>query len=561
MAADSFKRKLAAIMSADVKGYSRLMGDNETETVKTLTAYRRIIGELIHQHRGRVVDSPGDNILAEFASVVDAVQCAVALQKELLSRNADLPENRRMQFRIGINLGDVIEEESRLYGDGINIAARLESLADPGGICISKTAFDQIETKLPLGYEYLGEKAVKNIAKPVGAYRVLLEPRVTVVETEEQKTPSGNRRISLTIIVIAVLVAGALAFWQFVLRPTTPSVDKADQNKVESQLLAQLEAQKQATAQAQRATEDAKREAALQAQKQAAEETLRRAQEERIRVEQDRKKLESERREIEKGKRQSEEKGALRAKEERDRIAKEREQQDSKKLAAEAATFDGNYSGQFCNEVPNKQPFCWPTLLVVQKGIAEGSWISSTKRTATARGTVAADGLIQLMLAAWTPAGTPVEATLTGRIVNGEITASGKWTTGFAVSGGWKLIPKASAAPAGKSAPATAISQDGTYSGQFCNQIPDKAPFCWPVPLVVRSGITEGSWVGSTKQVATARGTVSEDGSVNLKLAAWAKNGAPVEATLTGKLINDTITASGRWNAGIAVSGEWKRVP
>lgn len=124
--------------------------------MKTLEVYKEIMSSLIKQHRGRVVDSPGDNQLAEFASVVDAVQCAVAVQKELQARNVDLPENRRMRFRIGINLGDVIEEGERIYGDGVNIAAWLESCADPGGICVSKTAFDQIETKLPFGYEFLG---------------------------------------------------------------------------------------------------------------------------------------------------------------------------------------------------------------------------------------------------------------------------------------------------------------------------------------------------------------------------------------------------------------------
>jgi adenylate cyclase len=178
MSPESFKRKLTAILSADVKGYSRLMGENEAETVRTLTSYRKIMGELIQQHRGRVIDSPGDNILAEFGSVVDAVQCSVAAQNEFKARNAELPENRRMEFRIGVNLGDVIEEEGRIYGDGVNIAARLEALADPGGICISKTAFDHIESKLPLGYQFLGEQTVKNIAKPVGAYKVLMEPRV-----------------------------------------------------------------------------------------------------------------------------------------------------------------------------------------------------------------------------------------------------------------------------------------------------------------------------------------------------------------------------------------------
>ena len=163
MATEGYKRKLTTILSADVAGYSRLMGDDEAATVKTLTTYREIMADLIKQHRGRVVDSPGDNLLAEFTSVVDAVQCAVSVQKEFQARNAELPENRRMEFRIGINLGDVIEEEDRIYGDGVNIAARLEALAEPGGICVSKTAFDQIETKLPLGYQYLGEQEVKNI--------------------------------------------------------------------------------------------------------------------------------------------------------------------------------------------------------------------------------------------------------------------------------------------------------------------------------------------------------------------------------------------------------------
>ncbi|UCH20704.1 MAG: adenylate/guanylate cyclase domain-containing protein, partial [Deltaproteobacteria bacterium] len=180
MTEEGFKRKLTAILSADVEGYSRLMAEDEGATVRTLTTYREVMTTLIQQHNGKVLDSPGDNLLAEFASVVDAVQCAVSVQKEINNRNKDLPEDRRMQFRIGINLGDVIQEEGRIYGDGVNIAARLEGLADPGGICISKTAFDHIESKLPYGYEFLGDQPVKNITKPIGAYRVLMEPRVTV---------------------------------------------------------------------------------------------------------------------------------------------------------------------------------------------------------------------------------------------------------------------------------------------------------------------------------------------------------------------------------------------
>jgi len=170
------ERRLAAIFSADVAGYSRLMGNDEVSTVRTLTAYREVMSALIQQHRGRVVDSPGDNMLAEFSSVVDALQCAVEIQQELQTKNADLPPPRRMQFRIGINLGDVIVEGERIYGDGVNIAARLESLADAGGICISGTVYDQVETKLALGYESLGEQSVKNITKPIRAYRVQSAP-------------------------------------------------------------------------------------------------------------------------------------------------------------------------------------------------------------------------------------------------------------------------------------------------------------------------------------------------------------------------------------------------
>jgi adenylate cyclase len=178
-----------------------------------------------------VLDSPGDNLLAEFASVVDAVQCAVAVQKEINARNDELPENRRMQFRIGINLGDVIQEEDRIYGDGVNIAARLEGLAEPGGICISKTAFDHIESKLPYGYEFLGDQTVKNIAKPVGTYRVLMEPRVTVAKKPKKEKLAPVWRMPILIGTAAVLVVAiAVGIWQLYMR--RPSVEPASVEKM-----------------------------------------------------------------------------------------------------------------------------------------------------------------------------------------------------------------------------------------------------------------------------------------------------------------------------------------
>jgi len=213
------------------------MGEDEEATVRTLTIYREVLTTLIQQHNGKVLDSPGDNLLAEFSSVVDAVQCAVAVQKEINARNTEFAENRKMQFRIGINLGDVIQEEDRIYGDGVNIAARLEGLAEPGGICISKTTFDHIESKLPYGYEFLGDQTVKNIPKPVGAYQVLMEPRVTVAGKPEEEKPAPGRRVTILVGVVAMLVlAVTVGIWYFFMRPTQPPIETTSGEKMAFQL-------------------------------------------------------------------------------------------------------------------------------------------------------------------------------------------------------------------------------------------------------------------------------------------------------------------------------------
>jgi adenylate cyclase len=233
MTTQEIKRKLTAILSADVKGYSRLMGEDEEWTVRTLKGYKEVMRSLIQQHRGRIVDAPGDNILAEFASVVDAVQCAVEIQQVLRAKNGLLPENRRMEFRIGINLGDVIEEGKRIYGDGVNIAARVEGLAEPGGICISESAYQQIENKLPLRYDYLGEHEVKNIAKPVRVYRARIEADAGPSKLGEKKKPAQRRlpKVALGIIAVAV-IAGAVILYQFVLRPSPSKTEVASKEKM-----------------------------------------------------------------------------------------------------------------------------------------------------------------------------------------------------------------------------------------------------------------------------------------------------------------------------------------
>lgn len=206
-------RRLAALVSADVVGYSRLMGEDDLATVQTLTLYQGVIGDLVQQYHGRVVDSPGDNLLAEFPSVVDAIQCAAEIQRNLLARNAGLPKTRRMEFRIGISLGDVIVEGERLYGDGVNIAARLEELAEPGGICLSGSAYDQAENKLALECEALGEQSVKNISRPVRVYRALLGPRAgravssgpSTEQTASPPFPSATQHPSIAVLPFRML--------------------------------------------------------------------------------------------------------------------------------------------------------------------------------------------------------------------------------------------------------------------------------------------------------------------------------------------------------------------
>ena len=208
----SNRRKLAAILSADVVGYSHLMAANEAATVETLKSYREIIARLVVRHGGRVVNTPGDALLAEFPSAVEAVQAAIEIQKSLEGHNIELEPERRMQFRIGVNLGDVIEEtDGTIYGDGVNIAARMEALAEGGSVCISSTIYDAVEGKLSFGFDFLGEQQVKNIAKPVRVYRVRAEPRPPSARPPSKR----SMRWQIAVPTLALLVLGGVGAWLY----------------------------------------------------------------------------------------------------------------------------------------------------------------------------------------------------------------------------------------------------------------------------------------------------------------------------------------------------------
>jgi adenylate cyclase len=213
------ERKLAAILCADVYGYSRLMGEDEEATLRTLTSHRKLIDSQLEQHHGRFVNSAGDSVLAEFASVVEAVNCAVEIQSGLTAQNANLRPERRMEVRIGVNLGDVMVEGEQIYGDGVNVAARLESLAEPGGICISGTVHDQVRDRLLLAYEDVGEQAVKNIARPVRVWRVLLDGATSPLRKTRRIPRKYWRSGVLSLTGLAIVIATIILVQHVSLKP------------------------------------------------------------------------------------------------------------------------------------------------------------------------------------------------------------------------------------------------------------------------------------------------------------------------------------------------------
>ena len=218
------ERRLAAILAADMVGYSRLVGNDERGTIARQKAHRTgLIDPKIAEHHGRIVKTTGDGFLAEFASVVDAIECAIAIQQAMADREAGEPEERRIQYRMGINLGDIVIDGEDILGDGVNVAARLEGLAEPNGICLSRAARDQVRDKLDLALEDLGEIEVKNIARPVRVFRVLTDERGIATRRKKAARPASWRLAALAAVLV-VGAAGAVAIW---LKPWAPAEQPA----------------------------------------------------------------------------------------------------------------------------------------------------------------------------------------------------------------------------------------------------------------------------------------------------------------------------------------------
>ena len=225
MADDGPKRKLATIVAMDVVGYSKLMADDEEATLRTLTAYREIVDRLIARHDGTIFNAAGDSVLADFGSAVEAVRCALTIQDELRTRNAELIPERQMLFRIGINVGDVLVSGDDRFGDGVNVAARLESIAEPGGVCISGSTFEQVKNKLSVGFTDLGAQQVKNIPEPVAAFGIISAP-VRVHGGAHRTAPASNSAASAApakaslkwvwavVAVVVIAVGAGIGYWQ-----------------------------------------------------------------------------------------------------------------------------------------------------------------------------------------------------------------------------------------------------------------------------------------------------------------------------------------------------------
>jgi len=343
---EEFRYKLSSILSADVVGYSRLMRGDEETTIRTLTAHRKIMTDLIIQYRGRLVDAVGDNLLAEFASAVDSVKCAVEIQRKLFEQNAELPENRRMRFRIGLNHGDVVEKEQRIYGDGVNIAARMESLADKGGICISGTVYDQVKQKLDLKYNYLGEQKIKNIKEPVCAYWILSLPGTAAHRFIKAKMAVNRTWRNVIVAATVVLIVGAAsAIGKFYSLPKFPVEKISDQRgkvafvapderrsleaikRQEKELKMEMEEQRIA-AERKRIEEEKK---ALDAK--IKQEETRKLEMEKQKIAAERKRIDEEKKALEAKKRQEE---TLKLKMEKQKIAAERKRIEEEKKAFDA---------------------------------------------------------------------------------------------------------------------------------------------------------------------------------------------------------------------------------
>jgi len=448
------ERRLATILAADVEGYSRMMGADEEGTVQTMRGHRTVFDALLKQHHGRVFNTAGDMILAEFPSAVEAVRCATEIQAALRTRNEHLPPPQRMLFRMGINLGDVVVQDGDLLGDGVNVAARIQTVAEPGGICISSSVHDQIQNKLSLQFRSLGDRSFKNIGQPVRTFSVVSGDGTGALPSAPR---IGARAVGIGVaVVLCVAGISAAGYWLY--------GQNEEKRAEQAALAAQLEAQKRATEEAKHAleaqsrqaaelarkageehdaAEAARREASLKSQLQAADEGRRRADAERRRLDDELQKSRVERSTV-----------AGRTESVHDKAAPGAAAADAAPAVVAAAQprasrprperFDGSYDGVMCNQPNNaKRRACWPVVLTVRNGVGVGSWTQRTlQKPAQIRVSIEGAGAASASLDGWSSIdGSPLAGAMRGTLADDHIDLSGRWSSGMGVDGHWARKP------------------------------------------------------------------------------------------------------------------------
>ena len=458
----SLERKLATIMMADVAGYSRMMGENEERTVQILRGHREIFDAILQLHHGRIFNTAGDAILAEFPSAVEAVRCATEIQSACRTRNEHLPEEQRMWFRIGINLGDVIVQGGDLLGDGVNVTARIQTIAEPGGVCISGSVYDQIQNKLTLQFKVMGERSFKNIAQPIRTFSIAEANGSAMPVTSAPERPKGRKLTGIIAAVIALIVVAGGGYWIFrdyetrraeelhraveVERQAAKIQGKANEEQLAAKTQ-QLQAKLEAEAYQRQAAEAQQRKVKLEAEAQAAKAALDRAEADKERLDQEIKRAATERRAAELT---VQEKTAGRA--QGGQTAPPRAAEPQRTANAPAAAppakdvkapdrFDGTYGGGLCNEPRSllQKKTCWSAALKIDHGKVLATWTHrATGNSSHAKGTISADGNLSLTLEGWQADGRSATANMSGKCDNNVISASGYWKGGPPVTGNWK---------------------------------------------------------------------------------------------------------------------------
>jgi len=412
----TLERKLATILSADVAAYSRLMAEDEEQTLRTFRAHAEIFQSLVVLHRGRIFNTAGDAILAEFGSAVEAVRCATEIQAALRTRNDQLPPSRQVRFRIGVNLGDVMVQGQDLLGDGVNVAARLQSAAEPGGICISGSVYDQIRNKLSLSFKSLGEKSFKNIPQTVRTFSITEAEGYGALPApeNERRALAGNWAKWLIAAVLLFVVAGG--YWAF------------SQNH-----RAKLE---QARVLVETKRQTAEREAKAAAEQRVAEDAQRRAQAERASAEAARRELQAEAERAEAARKKTEAAVQVVA------VPPEPPRPLANAPAAAAgAAPDGLYAGPICyGPAPADPPRCFRAQATISRGRIAGQWSGRDPGvTMFMVGEVSASGEAKIHMHSEKPDGTRIATIdLAGTLKDGRLDATGSFRNGRTASLNWR---------------------------------------------------------------------------------------------------------------------------